>query len=366
MRQTTVAQPLRQPLPGLRPEPPGRVEYVLVRGRRDAQQRLGQVDRGGRAGEPVEPLKHRDPLHEDGGVQRSGGIGRHGQQERLGAGLDDVDRLDQPRPQQPCGRGGAVRAGVGGEEAVQPRLVTPQRRGHVVDPGLGAVGAAAGFLAHDRLQRLGQRLPVAVRVADQAVQDPLEPHHVLVVRDDRREFLGDLDGRLDGARHRARLGHGEQQVDVRGGELASDMAGGLAGEVVGGLVGEVVRGGTEEVGGPGRETEADPCGGRAQLRQYGVARGLEMPGDHVEGALLEVEVPVVEGDGRVEHGAGGARGVTAGRTVEPGELGPDQFLLRTQQDPFAHLGEHVRLQQPGLVQADQDLLAVAGHRRRQV
>ncbi|MEE4596080.1 hypothetical protein V2J94_30010 [Streptomyces sp. DSM 41524] len=76
-----------------------------------------------------------------------------------------------------------------------------------------------GLLTHDRLQRTGQRGPVEVGVADQPVQGALEHHHVPVVRDDRGGLLGDLDGRPDGVRHRARLGHRGQRVGVRLGEV---------------------------------------------------------------------------------------------------------------------------------------------------
>jgi hypothetical protein len=206
---------LREPLSGVGSEPPGRVQYLLVRRRGDAQQRLGQVDRRGRDAEPVE---HRDPLHEYGGVQRTRGVGRHGQQERLRVGLDDVERLGEARLEQLPGRGEVLEPEAVGEVALS-RLVAAHRRGHVVHVGLGEVHELAGLLAHDRLQRPGQRGTVEVGVPDQSVQDPLERHHVLVVRDDRRELLGDLYGRLDGARYRARLGHGGQHLGVLLGEL---------------------------------------------------------------------------------------------------------------------------------------------------
>ena len=71
---------------------------------------------------------------------------------------------------------------------------------------------------------------------------------------------------------------------------------------------------------------------------------------------------MLEGRRRVDRQPGRACRVPAGRTVEVGELGTDQLLLRAEQDPLAHLGERLRLKQPRLVHAEQSLLGVACHR----
>ena len=216
MRQPAVAQPPRQPLPGRGAQFPGRARVRVRRCEGDAQESLGQVDRGGL---DAEFFQFREPLYQRVGVQGAGGEGRHGQQEGLRAGFDDVDRLGHARREQRPGQGeasGAVRVDV---ERELPGLIAPHRPRHVVQVGLPAVEALGRFPAHHRLERLGQRRPVAAGVPDQSVQRAFERRHVLIARDDRGDLLRDLGGGRRGTRHRPGLGHRGQHIGERLGGL---------------------------------------------------------------------------------------------------------------------------------------------------
>ncbi len=187
-------------------------------------------------------------------------------------------------------------------------------------------------------------------VADQAVQDAFED--------------GDA-GPTGGEQH------GQLLSDLRrGGERLAER-GGLGDRrqqfVPGGVVlPRAAEDGAEQRAGPGVVDGVERLGGEAQLRQDGLAGGLQTAGDQVERPLLEGAVGVAEGLGGGERDRSGALRSAPRRLLQPGELGAHQLLLGPEQHHRRGLGDQLRPDQPGGVQPGEHLLGVPGHRREPV
>ncbi|MFJ7239973.1 hypothetical protein ACIQWB_22920 [Streptomyces olivaceus] len=193
-------------------------------------------------------------------------------------------------------------------------------------------------------------------MTDQPVQRSFERHHGVAVGEDGGDLRGDLGGRPHRT-YRRGYGHGGQHVRER---RSRRRLGGPPGGAV------VPRWRAEQLLGACGEARAQGRGGHAQFGQYGLARGSEMAGGDGQGALPQGDVRVLEGERHAGHHPGRPAGVPSGRSVQPGELGPYQLLLGACQDALARLGQDVVLQETRLVERDEHLLAVLGHRQRQV